>query len=332
MEQQNYKENIRETRTGNLGSSDGALLQQIATLGYVPKSAYKRMAVCKGLIEQEEIPQTSAIRAGDELEMLVYEHLSFVDDRYISNPLWISRRYSKKNVRLISHPDLVLEDYDKKELKIYECKCTKFDIERTLDTYSGQLYIHSELGNERAKQIGRGWKVKLFLVHYDTNGLDLDNNGIEFDVKRLTVVPVSVKDFKLNDAMNIVNDFLSTFDSYVEEEEVPFEYLPTNVQQQLLTIANVLGEIQEREKQVDDFKKKLYSYLSQKGVKSIKSDLFNITCVAPTESVSFDSKAFLQDLKDKHPRVYQKTVRTFEKRIKRNGYCTIKLKNNKNNV
>lgn len=324
---ESYKENIRETRKGNLGSSDGALLEQIATLGYVPKSAYKRMAVCKGLIEQEDIPRTDAIRAGDELEMTVFEYLKLMDDRYLSNPLWISKRYSKKNVGLISHPDLVLEDYDNKELKIYECKCTKYDIDKTLKTYNGQLYIHSELGKERAKQLGKDWSVRLFLVHYNTDGLDLEY-GLEFDVNRLTVTSVNVDSFKLDYAMGIVDTFLDTYDTFVEDEEISFEYLPENVQNQLTNVANILAEIQEREKQVDEFKKKLYAFLSERGIKSIKSDMFSITCVAPTESVSFDSKAFLQDLKDKHPRVYNKTLKTFEKRVKRNGYCTIKLKNN----
>ena len=43
---ENYKEEIANTRKGCLGSSDGKTLAQIATLGIVPKSAYKRMAGC----------------------------------------------------------------------------------------------------------------------------------------------------------------------------------------------------------------------------------------------------------------------------------------------
>ena len=52
---QDYKQEVANTRKGCLGGSDGKMLSQIAALGYVPKSALKRLAVCKGLIEQEEM-------------------------------------------------------------------------------------------------------------------------------------------------------------------------------------------------------------------------------------------------------------------------------------
>ena len=106
---QDYKNEIANTRKGCLGGSDGKMLAQIAALGYVPKSAYKRLAVCNGLIEQEEIPRTAAIVAGDKIEMAIYDHLTKKDPRYESNPLWVSEKYSTKNVKLIAHPDIVLK-------------------------------------------------------------------------------------------------------------------------------------------------------------------------------------------------------------------------------
>ena len=39
---ENYKEDIRNTRLGSLGGSDGNLLAQVANIGYVPNSAKKR--------------------------------------------------------------------------------------------------------------------------------------------------------------------------------------------------------------------------------------------------------------------------------------------------
>lgn len=105
MEQQDYKNQIRNSRCGALGSSDGKLILSVAESGVIPKSAYKRLAVCKGLIEQEDIPYTAAVRAGDELEMLVFAHLKSNDDRYQSNPCWISKKYSRKNVKLLTHPN-----------------------------------------------------------------------------------------------------------------------------------------------------------------------------------------------------------------------------------
>ena len=75
-EVKDYKQDVAQSRVGCLGSSDGKMLAQICALGYVPKSAHKRLAICKGLIPQEEIPRTAAIKAGDEMEMLIYKHLA----------------------------------------------------------------------------------------------------------------------------------------------------------------------------------------------------------------------------------------------------------------
>lgn len=41
---ENYKLDIEQSRRGNLGSSDARMLQQIAELGVVPKSAVKTKA------------------------------------------------------------------------------------------------------------------------------------------------------------------------------------------------------------------------------------------------------------------------------------------------
>lgn len=328
-ETKDYKEEIAKTRLGCLGSSDARMLAQIASLGMIPNSALKRLAVCKGLIPQTEIPKNDAIQAGDEIEMMIYEHLREKDTMYESNPLWVSERYSRKNVRLISHPDIVLKDDGKKTLYIYEVKTTRFSVEETRATYKGQLFVHFLLGKEKAKSYGNDWKVKVFLVHYSTDGLDL-SDGVVFDPTRLTIKQTNFNApmFDINRAMDIVNDFLEDFTEYYEGDEIGSEYLPEKVKQEFNTITNVLKEIKEREVKVDEFKQRLCAFMQSKGIKSIKNESWNITLVNATESVSFDSKAFISDLMGKHPRKAKKLLKTFEKRTKRNAYVTIKLKDN----
>lgn len=329
-ETKDYKEEIAKTRLGCLGSSDARMLAQIASLGMIPNSALKRLAVCNGLIPQVEIPKNDAIQAGDDIEMMVYEHLKSQDQRYESNPLWESERYSRKNVRLISHPDIVLQDDEKKTLYIYEVKATKFGFEETKATYKAQLFVHFLLGKEKTKFLGKDWKVKVFLVHYSTDGLDL-SEGVMFDPTRLTVKPVGFNApmFDINKAMDIVDAFLEDFTEYYEDgEEIPYKILPANVQNQFDSITTLLTEIKEREVKVDEFKKRLCAFMQSKGIKSIKNDSWNITLVNATESISFDSKAFISDLMGKHPRKAKKLLKTFEKRTKRNAYVTIKLKDN----
>lgn len=324
-----YKEEIAKTRLGCLGSSDARMLAQIASLGTIPNSSLKRLAVCKGIIPQVEIPKNDAIQAGDDIEMMIYEHLREKDTRYESNPLWESERYSRKNVRLISHPDIVLQDDEKKTLYIYEVKATRFSVEETKTTYKSQLFVHFLLGKEKAKFLGKDWKVKVFLAHYSTDGLDL-SDGVMFDPIRLTVKPVGFNApmFDISKAMDIVDAFLEDFNEYYDGDEIGSEYLPEKVKQEFNTITNVLKEIKEREAKVDEFKRRLCQFMQEKEIKSIKNDAWNITLVNATESVSFDSKAFISDLMGKHPRKAKKLLKTFEKRTKRNAYVTIKLKDN----
>lgn len=321
-----YKGEIMATRCGSLGSSDGHLLAQVAALGYIPKGAMKRLAVCKGLIPQEEIPKTDAILAGDLMEKCIYEHLSASGSGWESNPLWVSEKFSRENVRLISHPDIVREDAEKKCIYVYEVKTTKGSVEETLDRYRAQLYIHWMLGRERAMEKGRGWKVKLFLVHYDTTDLDLAN--AEFEPSRITVREVhSVRNaFDLHNAMDIVNAFLGTFDEYYEGDEIDSELLPVNVKAEFEKVTAVLREIKERENIVEDFKAKLYDFMRDKGIKSIKNEVWSIVRTDDSESRTFDGKRYLDDMRQEHPRKAAKVLAEYTKVTKRKGYVTIKLK------
>ena len=324
-----YKNEIRSSRCGALGSSDGKLILQVAESGVIPKSAYKRLAVCKGLIEQEDIPYTTAVRAGDELEMLVFEHLKANDDRYQSNPCWVSKKYSRKNVKLLTHPDIVLQDDENKVLNVYEVKCTKFTFEQTRATYKAQLIIHWVTANEIAKELG-GYKVKLSLVHYSTEGMNLED-GFEFDPSRLTVKTLRnmeklSKSYHLDEAMDIVNDFLENFNEYYEGDEIESEYLPEKVKQEFDTITTILAEIKEREAKVEEFKTRLYDFMLSHDIKSIKGIDWGITRVDSSESRQFDSKAFLSEYATKHPRLYQKLVKSYEKVVKRKGSVQIRIK------
>ena len=56
--------------------------------------------------------------------------------------------------------------------------------------------------------------------------------------------------------------------------------------------------------------------------------MFAITRVDPTETKSFDSKKYVEDLKKEHPRKAKKVLAQYTKTTKRSGYVTIKTKNN----
>lgn len=327
MEEKDYKIDINNTRKGCLGGSDANILAQIANLGYVPRSAYKRMAVVNGLMENENVT-TRVMLYGDFIEQSIYKNLAAENAYWQSNPLWISEKYSKGKVKLITHPDFVLYDEENKVLKIYECKATRFTPKQTKETYRNQMFIEWLIGNEIVKARGKDWKVQLFLCHYDTSDVNIEDE-FSFDPSKLSIHPmrISATTFDIAKAMEITEDFLEDFNEYYGDgEEVDSEYMPEKVKKEFDIITSVLAEIKERKAKVDEFKKRLCEFMQEKGIKSIKNDAWNITLVAATESVSFDSKKFLADYTAKHPKKAKKLKKDYEKRMANGAYVTIKLK------
>ena len=325
---ENYKDDIRATRIGCLGSSDAKILAQIAALGYVPKSACKRLAIVKGLIPQTDIPETDAIRTGNEIENKIFEYLKWKDQRYQSNVRWESKVHSTKNVKLIAHPDIVLKDDARKTLFVYEVKTTKYNVNDTRETYKAQVFIESLLAREIASTFGEDWSVKMCLVHYSTDGLDL-TDGIGFDPTRITIKEVhfTTSDyFDIKKAMAIVNTFLENFTEYYDGDEIDANLLPTNVKSQFDDVTAMLVEIKERETKIDEFKKRLYDFMIEHDIKSIKNEYFSIVAVAPSESKSFDTKRYIEDLIKQYPRKSKKIIEKYTKTQKRKGYCQSKVK------
>ena len=324
-----HKKEIIESRVGALGGSDATLLQQVDKLGYVPHSAYKRLAICRGIILPDSTKTSRAMEFGNFVEDNIYVMLSENKSGFESNPRWVSKKYSKRNVQLICHPDIVWFDNENKTLWVYEVKATKLGLKTTKETYRGQLFVEWELAKEIAKELG-DWKVKLALVHYDTEGVDLDEE-FEIHTDRISITNVSFKGgarsfIDLDKAMNIVDEFLSTFNTYYTEDEIDSRYLPEDVKHEFDTITQLLSEIKEREKRVEDFKSKLYSFMLEKEIKSIKNEFWTITRVDGSEMKTFDGKRFIEDYISKHPNKGRKLAAEYSKTIQRKGAVQIRLK------
>lgn len=330
MEELDYKKDIIQTRTGNVGSSDAKMLQQIAELGCVPKSAYKRLAVVKGIVENQDVT-TPAMRFGDYIENQVFANLKASDERWQSNPCVFSIRYARKNVGCLTHIDYLLQDDERKILTVGECKATKLTFDQARNEYKYQLCHHYLLAKEIAKSLG-DYSVRIMFCVYDTNGLDYSEN--EFDTSRLTVkqlrsIDKEARMYRLSDAMDIVNNFLETFTEYYEQEEIDANLLPVNVQSQFIEVAQFLREIKERETKVDAFKAKLYDFLSERGIKKVACDDFSFTVVSPTQQVSIDYKnLFTQEIEAKKPRIARKLKEKYKKTTNKKGYVIIKTNDN----
>ena len=324
---ENYKENIIQTRTGNVGSSDSKMLQQIAELGQVPTSAKKRLAIVKGFCENPNIT-TPAMRLGDYVEQMTFESLHSQDARWESNKFLKSEKYSRKNCGCITHIDYWLQDDEKKVITIGEQKATVHNYQQAYDEYKFQIYHHYLLTKEYANKIG--YKVNVLFCVYDTNGIE---EGHEYDPSRLTVKQLRMleklsKSYRIAEAMDIIDNFLETFTEYYEDE-VDGNLLPEKVKNEFDQVTTFLTEIKEREKKVEDFKKKLCSFMQERGIKGIKTDTWAITLVNESESVSVDYKAiFANEIEAKKPRIANKLKKQYKKVTKKKAYVMIKTKDN----
>lgn|SRR5574344_435795 len=325
-----HKSDIIATRTGCLGGSDARLIQSVAEAGKIPQSAIKRLAVCKGLAEQPQFTNP-AIEFGNYVESMVFESLHSQDERWQSNPCLVSTKYSRTNCKVIDHIDFFLQDDEKKVLVLGECKATRSTFEQTHDEYKWQLLHHYLLGCEKAKELG-GYKVKIMLSHYCTDGIDL-TQPFEFDPSRLTVKTLRnmgklSKSYHLAEAMDIIDTFLENFTEFYEQDEVDANLLPANVQSQFLQVAQFLHEIKEREDKVAAFKTKLYDFLSERGIRKVACDDFSFTAVAPTQQISVDYKAlFTQEIEAKKPRVAKQLKEKYKKTTNKKGYVLIHVNN-----
>ena len=236
-----------------------------------------------------------------------------------------------------SETDLLLNqlkesiDLKKKVIILGECKGTRSTFEQTHDEYKWQLLHHYLLGCEKAKELG-GYKVKVMLCHYCTDGIDL-TQPFEFDTSRLTVKTLRnmeklSKSYHLAEAMDIIDTFLENFTEFYEQDEVDANLLPANVQSQFLEVAQFLREIKEREDKVAAFKTKLYDFLSERVIRKVVCDDFSFTVVAPTQQISVDYKAlFTQEIEVKKPRVAKRLKEKYKKTTNKKGYVFIHVNN-----
>lgn len=178
------------------------------------------------------------------------------------------------------------------------------------------------LAKEYLKSIKGRWALDFELCHYCTA------NHTEFDPANITMkkIKFNTSRFDIGYSMDIIDSYVSKLDCYYSDDIVESSMLPTNVQQQFELMTTILHEIKERETKVEEFKRKLYEFLVSHDIKAIKSDAFNITRVDPTESVSFDYKAFLDDYAKEHPTLQKRLVKTYQKRTQRKGFAKITIK------
>jgi hypothetical protein len=315
-----YKNDIINSRIGSLGSSDGKVLAAIAKNGCVQRGQVERLAIAKGLYERPNITNL-AMQYGDFIENMIYDSLVQVDERWESNKCFRSQKYGREGLGLLVHIDFSLfdESRDKPLLLWVECKATTTDIEQTYKDYKEQLYVEYVLGKELAEQLGADFKLEL--CHYDASVMFEDEFQLQFafDPDKISRKKVIFKKpvFDISSGMDIAAQYVSEMTEY-KREEIDWDYLPAEVQEQMKQVNNILVSIKEKQDSIEEFKSRFYDFLCKNEIKSVKTPYFTISRVDESVSIQFDKVRFTAE----HPELAAK----YQRAVKKKGYVLIKTK------
>lgn len=315
-----YKDEIISSRVGNLGGSDARILAAIAKNGCVQRAQVERLAIAKGLYERPNITNI-AMQYGDFIENMIYDSLVQVDERWESNKCFRSQKYGREGLGLLVHIDFSLFDdsRDKPLLLWVECKATTTDIEQTYKDYKEQLYIEYVLGKELAEQLGADFKLEL--CHYDASVMFEDESQLQFafDPDKISRKKVIFKKpvFDISSGMDIAAQYVSEMTEY-KREEIDWDYLPAEVQEQMKQVNNILVSIKEKQDSIEEFKSRFYDFLCKNEIKSVKTPYFTISRVDESVSIQFDKVRFTAE----HPELAAK----YQRAVKKKGYVLIKTK------
>lgn len=315
-----YKDEIISSRVGNLGGSDARILAAIAKNGCVQRAQVERLAIAKGLYERPNITNI-AMQYGDFIENMIYDSLVQVDERWESNKCFRSQKYGREGLGLLVHIDFSLfdESRDKPLLLWVECKATTTDIEQTYKDYKEQLYVEYVLGKELAEQLGADFKLEL--CHYDASVMFEDEFQLQFafDPDKISRKKVIFKKpvFDISSGMDIAAQYVSEMTEY-KREEIDWDYLPAEVQEQMKQVNNILVSIKEKQDSIEEFKSRFYDFLCKNEIKSVKTPYFTISRVDEAISMQFDKIKFASE----HPEL----VAEYQKEVKKKGYVLIKTK------
>lgn len=315
-----YKDEIISSRVGNLGGSDARILAAIAKNGCVQRAQVERLAIAKGLYERPNITNI-AMQYGDFIENMIYDSLVQVDERWESNKCFRSQKYGREGLGLLVHIDFSLfdESRDKPLLLWVECKATTTDIEQTYKDYKEQLYVEYVLGKELAEQLGADFKLEL--CHYDASVMFEDEFQLQFafDPDKISRKKVIFKKpvFDISSGMDIAAQYVSEMTEY-KREEIDWDYLPAEVQEQMKQVNNILVSIKEKQDIIEEFKSRFYDFLCKNEIKSVKTPYFTISRVDESVSIQFDKVRFTAE----HPELAAK----YQRAVKKKGYVLIKTK------
>ena len=289
-----HKQEIEATRVGGFGGSDAKMIYKIGLKGLssLNNTDKKRIRVAKGLDEYKPIIMNDAMQRGHDFEDW-YEKQPFAPldaerEVVISSML-------AKNFKTFAHCDYFENG------EVWELKCLS-NPENAYNDYFEQLQWYHRL---RA--------TKVWLVVCDSSKEFSDGVLFPVEIKRdNNVIDILSNGIKLLDE-NWDELDLEIGEEWNETDLMPFE------KQDIVAFTSYLQRIQELEKLAEESKEKVFQFMKDNNIKSLKSDSYTVTFIPESTTTSLDKKKLFTE----HPEINETD---YLKISPRKAYITVKLK------
>ena len=291
-----HKQEIEATRVGGFGGSDAKMFYKIGLKGLsaLNNSDKKRIRVAKGLDEYKPIPMNDAMQRGHDFEDW-YAEQKFAP---------IAEREVKLSCQLANNFDTFFhadfsDGFD--EVWVWELKCVQ-NISDAVKDYYEQLQWQHLIGAKT-----------LWLVVCDSRVTFEKGTLFPEEVERNEqVIEILRNGIKLLDE-NWDDLDLEVGEDWQESDLMPFEKM------EVLQMTTYLMQIKEAEAEAERRKQRVFEFMRDNGIKSLKSELYTITYVPESMTSTLDKKKLFAE----HPEVKESD---YQKISPKKAFITVKLK------
>lgn len=294
MKTETHKNEIEVTRIGGFGGSDAKMIYKIGLKGLsaLNNTDKKRIRVAKGIDEYVPVTMNEAMQRGHDFE-----------DWYEKQPFApLADREEKLSCQLANNFDTFFHaDFSDCFDEVWELKCVSNPDNAVRDYYE-QLQWQHMIGAKKlwlvvadsSQPFGRGVKMPE-LIERNEQVIEILRNGI-----------------KLLDE-NWDNLDLNVGEDWTDEDLMPFEKM------EVLQMTTYLMQIKEAEDEAERRKQRVFEFMRDNGIKSLKSELYTITYVPESTTSTLDKKKLFSE----HPEIKESD---YQKISPKKAFITVKLK------
>ena len=288
-----HKQEIEVTRVGGFGGSDASLFYRVGLRGLsaLNNTDKKRIRVAKGMDEYKSIQMNDAMQRGHDFEDF-YEMSESTS--LMSREVLFSAELAK-NFKTFFHADFSDKYY------VYELKCVQ-NPDNVEKDYEAQLQWQAMIS---------GMKVCL-VVCDSTKRFEDYNEPIEI-TRDENVINI------LKNGIRLIDENWETLDLNVGEEWSDSDLMPFE-KNDIAVFTSYLQRIQQLEELAEESKLKVFQFMKDNNIKSLKSDSYTVTFTPESTTTSLDKKKLFSE----HPEIEEWA---YLKTSPKKAYITVKLKN-----